>query len=171
MPQIILNWDAYYEQFAEAHGLAIMLEDRVVFADGWSYLLGADKHPLEGGEVPPPESVPDQLELKRKYWEGKANILAEEARILCRQIRTLIQLQESHSLPLQHIAEPKEGVHKIETVELPIKSLVLKANNLLLESNLAKEQARTVVYVPPAPKSDYADIKLSLAELEKALCT
>jgi hypothetical protein len=168
---IVLDWDQYYQHFADAHGGdPIVVGNYLLFGDGWRYNLDT-----EGDELSPPVDPVEQLELKRFYWTMRINILTEDAKQRIRLLRNLIVLQEDRSETLQYVFKvndtDKDGKYQTKSTvgDLPLESLTLEVAGIVEKIQLARETLTQLTYTKPTPNKDLSTVKAHLIELEEQL--
>jgi hypothetical protein len=168
MPNRLLDWDQYYENFFDAHGGdPIKIGVDLLFRDGWRYNLN-----IEGSETPPPKDVAEQLALKRCYWTFRINILSQEARERIAELKKFITIQEGHCCVLQQTEMTTEGgviILKGQSTDLPLRRLASEVEALLNDIDAAKQALQSVAYEPPPEPMDLRDVKEHLIHLESRL--
>lgn len=165
---IEFDWSGYLAAFLEAHGEAVTTDQNVLlFADGWALRMTT---PLV--ELPPPVEQVEQLTRKRNYWELKLNVLRQQFKIKLAEVKQLIVLQESASVPLRTTKVISEYDDKGMTKNTRVSMEVCIADELLqlqaIKYNItsAMEQMDQVVYEEPPKPMDLSYLKEAVAKLE-----
>ena len=93
---IQLDWQAYWEAFKRLHGEPVQSGGRLLFPDGWAYVI--DNY--EGPEWPPPKDPVALRWLQRIYWRERRVIVQQERNQLLTQIDSLETMQFTRSAEL-----------------------------------------------------------------------
>lgn len=115
-----LDWNSYFEEFKRHHGEPVLHKDRLLFPDGWSY----SSRSKAGPEYPPPP-WPELGAQLVTYWSLRLKLVQTEARLLEDAIRSLRELQHTHSLPLRCASrQPDETGRMVsEALEVNVEEL------------------------------------------------
>ncbi len=138
LPQLQLDWRAYFLGFCEAHGDPLPFEGRLLFPDGWTY---SDRR-YEGPEWPPPE---DPVELKRItlwYWKLRKMTVSGELAKVREMVNWVKQNQQGRGARLQYRAwiEGEQGQGRFEAKDLD--PLALELRQRFLEDDLAECESK-----------------------------
>ncbi len=96
VPEVVLDWHAYYKSFLQEHYDPVEWRGRLLFADGWMY--SAFDH--AGPEYPPPEDPAELKGLQVAYWRLRREVVQAQAQALQIKLRAVEGLQQGKSLPL-----------------------------------------------------------------------
>lgn len=99
-PRLDVDWAAYFRDFCAAHtvngGGPVVDGGTLLFADGWRYAVDA----YEGPEYPPPDDLEALLDLQRRYWRRRRDIVRAERDGLAFRLEGLSNLQRDRAIPL-----------------------------------------------------------------------
>jgi hypothetical protein len=123
IPELKLDWEAYYSLFTETHGEPVQVDGVLLFQDGWRY--SCLDH--AGPEYPPPKDEKRLRKLQLTYWTVVKRQYVGEAYGLRRKIEGLEQRGALSSLPLQQKlripTEDGKGMRWSEPGDLDLRGL------------------------------------------------
>lgn len=96
VPEILVDWQEYYQSFLQEHGDPVQYRGRLLFADGWMY----SAFDPAGPEWPPPEDEATLKGLQITYWRLRRGAVSVEVNMLQTRLRAADGLQRGKSLPL-----------------------------------------------------------------------
>lgn len=120
-PRLDVDWPSYFRDFCRAHEVAgggpVVDGGVLLFGDGWRYALDA----YEGPEYPPPADLEHLLDLQRRYWRRRLQVVRAERDGLAHGLEGLNNLQRDRAVPLQvrrYLAD--EGGRELPDPDRPV---------------------------------------------------
>ncbi len=103
--KVQLDFKAYFLEFCKVHGEPVEYTGRLLYPDGWGYSLTE----YEGPEFHPPLDNRELDILILNYWLIRRSNLHTLLLKCEHELKQLVDMQASHSLPLQQIVRIQEG--------------------------------------------------------------
>lgn len=146
MPQMRMDWKAYYLAFCEAHG-GFPMQDRgrLLFPDGWTYSSTS----YIGPEWGPPEDRQEFLELVQRYWRLRRVLVKNELSYRKQVLEGLQEMSHTRSVPLQSVITIKTGELGQETSEtikgaVDLDSMRYNLQEVVKDLDICEEHIRTL---------------------------